>query len=44
VDHQRLGIANIRQVRDQLQMLDEALSGRSAALDTKREDGTTTFG
>ena len=44
VDHQRLGVAHVGQVRDELQRLDEAGPGRPAAPHPEGEDGPRTFG
>src|SRR5919112_1433640 len=39
MNHQRLRVADIRQVREELNVLDESSSGLESALDTETEDG-----
>ena len=44
VDDQRLGVAHVGQVREQLDAVDEAAAGLEAALDAEGEDGAGAFG
>ena len=43
VDDQRLGVADIGQVRQEFDAVDELLTGCSTALDAESEDGTGAF-
>src|SRR4051794_14910437 len=44
VDRQALGVAHVGQVAEQFQALDELLSSRQAAVNSKTEDGACALG